>query len=375
MKNIEKNIRQYWWVTFILLTTCVDKIYFDAPPANSLLIVEGTISDATGPYVVKVSEGFNLDIADSTVHRPVSGVNITLFDDEGNSESLHEIATGEYATSGIIQGKVGHSYHVELKTQDGRVFESEPDKIMPVGKIDTINYEFEYRVGEVDFGKHEADVFNIYLDSKAGVDSDTYVRWRYTGIYKVATRPELHVTFLQVSTYMTPLPCSGYIVVPALGGGKLEKVAECTCCICWARLYEDKPQLSDVQLVTNNQFKHVKVGEVPVNGNTFYDKFQVVVEQMSLTRKAYDFFKLIRVQKDGASNLFQPPSGELKGNIKATNSNSPVVGLFWATSISTKAIYIQPGALPYAPPPINFSFDACYDYFPNASTIQPKFWE
>src|SRR5258708_13442047 len=57
----------------------------------------------------------------------------------------------------------------------------------------------------------------------------------------------------------------------------------------------------------------------------------------SLSKKSFEFFRLIRAQKEGASSLFQPPFGEIKGNVSPVNSTAPVVGLFWATSVDRKS--------------------------------------
>jgi hypothetical protein len=302
---------------------------------------------------------------------------IRLYDDSGNSEDFTEQSPGVYTTGGIIQGQVGHSYHIRVETSDGRIFESIPDRINPVGEVDTIRYEFEARTEELSFGVADADVFNIYVDSEAGTGNseENYVRWKFKGTYKVFSNPELHLAFLQVSTYLDPRPCSGYIVVPALGGGKLEKVGDCTCCICWVNQFEETPQLSDTQLISGGSFNDVKIAEVPINSSTFYEKYLVEVEQMSLSRTSFDFFRLIRGQKENASSLFQPPSGEIRGNIRAVNSDEHVIGIFWATAVRYKSLYIDRSAVPYTLPPIVFVPDACTSYYRNSTTTKPDVWQ
>lgn len=369
----QPKLKLKWLTVFIFLSACVDKIDFKIPSASSLLVVEGMISDNPGPYTVYVSKSIGLN-ADSSFHDPVSKASIKLFDDQGNVEDFTETKPGEYVTGGTIQGQVGHSYHITLQTQDGNTYKSEPDKINPVGEIEQIKFEYEARTIHRIYGDEDANVFNIYVDANAGTGDENYTRWRYTGTFKVATNPEQHYIQADGPPYRDPLPCSGYILLPALGGGKLEQVGPCTCCTCWVNQYESEPHLSDNQLVSNNEFKNVKVGEVPINSTSFSYKYMVAVDQMSLSKQAFDFFKLIRIQKDGASSLFQPPSGEIKGNITAANSNASVVGLFWATSIKTKYIFILRSDVPYLLTPPDPDTGACTGY-KNSSTTQPKFWE
>jgi len=100
----------------------------------------------------------------------------------------------------------------------------------------------------------------------------------------------------------------------------------------------------------------------------------VTVDQMSLSKASFDFFKLIRIQKEGASSLFQPPSGQLKGNVTGVNTTEPVVGIFWATSIHSKHIFIERSDVPYLVTPPDPDIGACTGY-KNSSTTQPTFWE
>jgi hypothetical protein len=361
---------------FLMMFSCVEKISFDIPSAASQIVVEGMISDMPGPYIVKISRAMEVD-ADSAQAIPVENASITLYDDQGSSENLSETSPGEYATSGTMQGQVGHSYHIKIQTDDGKVFESQPDRLNPVGAIDTIRYEFEARTKEERFGPVNADVFKIYMDAHAGEGSDSYVRWKFQGTYQVFSNPELHQIWSEGFLLKLPYPCSGYIVAPSgpFGGGTLQKVAECTCCTCWANHYEAEPLIYDGQFVSENQYKNVKIAEVPISVATFYNKYRVNIEQMSLSRNAFDFFRLVRAQKESSSSLFQPPSGQLIGNIIATNSNDPVVGLFWATAIKSKTIYIPRSKVPYLLPPIFFVTDPCTYYYPNSTATKPEFWK
>jgi Domain of unknown function (DUF4249) len=377
--NVKKSLWKMkikWFVAFVLVSACVDPITFNVPTAQLLTVVEGMISDSPGPYTVTLSQGISLD-SDSTYRPPVQHAKITLFDDEGNTEAFTELNPGEYVTSGAIQGKVGHAYHIRIEMADGKIFESEPDKINPVGAVENIRYEYEARTIKQTYGDIDANVFNIYVDAEAGDAVEKYVRWRFTGTYKVVTYPELHYTWNPPYTpYKDPFPCSGYILVggPIGSGGLLQKVGECECCTCWVNDLEPLPQLSDTQLISGTQFNNIKVGEVPINTVTFYDKYMVDVEQMSLSKHSFDFFKLIRKQKETASSLFQPPAGEIRGNINAVNNNESVVGIFWASSIMKKTIFIQRSDVPYNLPPTDSIYYACTAY-PNSSNVKPKDWQ
>lgn len=370
------NSKYTWIIVFSLIGACVERIEFDVPDALGILVIEGFITDENTPYSVKITRGFPLG-SDSIIQSTVSGATVTLFDDMGHEEILTEKEPGLYTSNGVINGEVNHTYFIRIRTADGLLFESDPEQINPVGAIKNITYEFEPRTKVETFGEVDVPVFNIFVDADAGNATEQYIRWRYTGTYEVLNYPELHYTWNPPYTpYKNPWPCSGYILVggPEGSGGILQQVGECTCCNCWVTLPEELPQLSDTQLISGNEFRHIKVGEVPINNQTFFTKFKVSVEQLSLTRTAFDFFKLIREQKENAASIFQPPSGEIRGNIRGLNNSNPVVGLFWAAAVNRQVIYLFPDDVPINLTPADFSTYPCYEQYNNATNQKPEGW-
>jgi len=360
----------------LYMNSCVDSISFKVPDGTQQLVVEGVITDQPGPYQLKISSGFSVN-ADSVLSSPVSGINAILFDDEGRKETFTEVSPGLYETQGQIKGKIGHRYFIRLETPSGAVYESTPTRLNPAGSISAIRYEFENRSSLQTFGEVAKDVFNVFVDAEAPGNENVYMRWRFTGTYKVVTFPSLHSTWNPPYTpYKNPFPCSGYIVVggPDFSGGLLQRVGDCECCECWITQYETTPTLSDEQLTSGKIFRNLKVGEVPINNFTFFDKYMVAVEQFSLDTVSFEFFKILRDQKRGASSLFQPPPGRLKGNIKALNNSNEVVGLFWASAVSRRYIFLSRTDVPYGITRIDTLTYPCYQQFKNSTNVKPSEW-
>lgn len=364
------------YIILFLLLGCIEPIEFEIPPAESLLIIEGMINDEDGPYTVQISRAVPLSV-DTLEVPPVSGASVRLHDDLGNVEDFDETEPGIYQTRGAMKGVVGRSYHITVSV-DGKSYESTPEEIKPVGQISEIRYEFEEERIEDLFGEKNKDHFNIYVDAEQGVETGGYVRWRMTGTYKVETTPQLRETLHHPGAVplKAPRPCSGYTtaVHPSGRGTIIVKVGECTCCECYVDMKESVPQVSDNLLVSEGSYNNVKIGRVPVNSATFMEKYMVRVEQMSLSRTAFDFFKLINIQKEQASNIFQPSSGELLGNIKALNSQDRVLGLFWATSITEKVTFIERDDVPYPVPDFPGANESCLLEFDYSTTEPPEEW-
>lgn len=365
------------FLQFLALSACVEPIDFDVPEPKEQLIIQGTINDQPGPYKVSIGQGVSIR-PDSVFNPPVQGAQVRLYDDEGNVEDFEEVAPGEYVTRGAMQGIVGRSYHIKVTLANGNTYESTPDLLKPVGEIQDIYWEYENEIDEEVFGDIPRDFFNIYVDSEAGQLEENFIRWRMKGTYRIVTNPELYEVDRPWfdNPIPRPRPCSGFEVAPAPGGQGTIVVQKrpCECCECWVNIFEKNPVVSDDRLVANGQFKNVKVGEVPINSINFYDRYLVSVEQMSLTRTAYDFFRLIEVQRTSASSIFQPPSGEIVGNVVADDENDRVIGLFYASSIDRRYEFIQREDVPFLLTPTITFPESCLLQFENSTTEKPVEW-
>src|SRR4051812_22605403 len=92
----------------IFLDGCIDPFYVPTVENEMVIVVEGMITDQPGPYNVDLSYSNNINEALSFVNK-VRQASVVLFDDQGNSEVLREVAPGNYQTSANgIKGIVGN---------------------------------------------------------------------------------------------------------------------------------------------------------------------------------------------------------------------------------------------------------------------------
>jgi hypothetical protein len=168
-----------------------------------------------------------------------------------------------------------------------------------------------------------------------------------------------------------PPTCSGY-------SKSLEQVGSCLCCTCWVDFFENAPVVSSNSVIIEGNYKNIEVGIVPVDYWTFFEKVQVEVRQMSLSRAAFNFWKTVGEQKNGSTSLFQPAIGKSTSNISHKNGSDEVQGLFYATSSTKRIIFISPsdiplgrGIIPLPPPPIP---ESCLAAFQFSTTEKPITW-
>ena len=128
----------------ILISSCIDRIDITIPKSTtSQLVVEGVITDEPGPYTVKLSLASPAD-GFLKFTKPVTATQVTLFDNAGNAEVMNEIETGTFQTKpNGMRGVIGREYFIRVETRDGKTYESLPDRMNPVGSVDSLYYEFE----------------------------------------------------------------------------------------------------------------------------------------------------------------------------------------------------------------------------------------
>lgn len=368
------------FLAILIGNACVDRLDFNPEGQDQgIVIVDGYISDEQGPYTIKLFQSSDVEGVLNS-YKPILAKQVMISDNEGAEEVLTYKGDGIYETaSNGIQGKVGNKYHILIELFDGTIFESIPEEILPTGTIDNIYYQFESNQpinGPPQYG------FRVFMDATSS-PSGGYARFRYTGVFSLQTYPELNRFFCNCCRAPgppAPLPCSGFI----LGANGLQYVGECTCCISYISEREKKPHLNDNPILTNGTFKKVEMGYVDFNEYSFSrNRYMLKVEQMSLTRSAYEYWKIFRDQKEGSTSLFQPAFGRATTNMRSTNSNIPIGGFFYATSIHKKVAFINgredaPIKVPQyriQPPQENCGlWSTGEQIFLNSSVVKPPEW-
>jgi hypothetical protein len=353
----------------VFADSCVERADFTASNSDSQLVIEGLITDEPGPYTVKLSRSRKpLDFSGTL---PVSAIRVTILDDAGTSEVLTEVLPGTYQTAANgMRGLVGRSYTLKVETRDGKIYESIPDKLLNSGSIDKLYTNFVTQ--KQDNGSLNYS-FDVYLDATAA-SANTYYRWKFNAYYRVLTYPELRTVQAGEGSVPAPRPCSGYTYT----GGQLVQVGPCTCCTCWPKLVDTSPLISVSQVPANGKYTGIKVGNIPFDYWTFFDKTMIEIKQLNISLAASNFWKTVEDQKEGGTSLFQPAIGQSSSNIVHKNGNDKVLGLFYAGGVSVSRIFIDKSNVPQnvptpsMPPSIN---ESCILAFTNSSNEPPVGWK
>lgn len=363
MKNLALG-----FIFFLIVGSCIDPIKLDVNSQEGAIVVDGGVTNLDGPYTVNLFR--SVGVYSNLEDRPaVTGAFVYIIDEDGVKHRLKDDEPGIFVSEPDFRAEYGKTYYLRIEAFDGKIYESKPDLLRPIDDIDSVYFEFEDKVDKPNSVENNAG-FNVYLDATIESDVD-YVRWNWNGIYEVLTFPEKRmINAGPAGRVPDPRPCSGYQII----GGALRQTSPCICCSCWVSEYSRSPEVGDVDFY-GGKVSRYKIAYIPATKNLFLSKYYIQVQQSSISKEVYDYWKLVKIQKEGGSSLFQPTSAKIKGNLKCINDpTAEIFGLFSVSSIKTKSITISKSDIPYALPRIDSLADDCRFLFKNSSNVKPGFW-
>ena len=162
MNNIISSRKILTYISLLMISllsiSCEKVISVDLNSAAPQLVIEASISDQPGPYLVKLSQTVNFD--QTNTFPSVSGAKIIISDNFGNSDSLKEAFSGTYKTS-AIQGIPGRTYTITINA-NGKEYIAVSTMPPPVN-IDSLNVESQT------FGPQNIKFVDVHFRDSANI--------------------------------------------------------------------------------------------------------------------------------------------------------------------------------------------------------------
>lgn len=261
-------------ILLLLISGCEQVVNVDLPIGYKKLVVEGWITDQQGHYFVKLTQtrDYSFSYNDTLIYEKKATVFIN--DDLGNEWHLSEIADGFYMTDGDVKGEIGRSYSLNIKTTDGREYKSKPEIIRKVPSIDSI-YTM---IDETELSENGTPVTNIVIDFQDPQQEE-----------------------------------NNYL---------------------WLNYYNGR-QGNGFSYFSDKYFNGQQINGFSVDGIYGPVNYKFKVQQLSISKEAYQFWSLLDIQTDDIGTQYDPPPTPIIGNIY--NVNDPedyALGYFGAYGVS-----------------------------------------
>lgn len=302
----------------ILFSKCIEPFDLSINKYENLLVIDGLISDATGPYTVKISES---SATDNININNVSYATVIISDDKGNSETLSETENGVYTTSeNGIQGIINNSYKIYVKTRDGNEYESEFQKLLPGFSIDSLYGNVDFQTTDNSNLIHEG--YQFFIETYNITNEPQYILWEPIETYQYNAEYYIEYWYHDGIVESYPRPDSFYT--------------------CWKT-----ERIQDVFVLkseNNNDYIQFPLNFTSAdNSKRLGIKYSLLVKQYNIGYDAYRYWHSVREILDQGQSLYNIQPFQIPGNIKNINdSEETVLGYFTVAGVSEKRIFKDP---------------------------------
>lgn len=291
---------------------------FDPPRGNfdDLLVVEGLITDAAGPQMIRLTRSFPLD---TTQYLPEEGATVKILDDLGNEYQLQDAGNGEYYTPWPgFQGQTGQTYQLLITTSGGALIQSDPVIMKKTPGIDSVSWEVVSTLN--DEGEQIPGV-QIYVSTHDPENQTWNYRWNWEETWEF-TAP-YHSFYQWAPNGMVEVrPENIYTCWSTATSGEI--------------LIESSSKLAD-DIIFRYPLHYVS----SLASNRLSKKYSILVKQYALSDAAWFFWQQMEKMNQNMGTLFAPQPTAVTGNLYSVSApGTPVLGYFDASGVKEQRIFI-----------------------------------
>lgn len=365
------------FTVLLALTGCITEFYPKTDETQSLLVVQGLITDQPVVNVIRLSRSHSLELKETSL--PLEGCRVIIDDDQNNHYELKETGAGLYVTDpSVFRGVPGRKYTLRIYEMESgdiiRSYESAVMEMKPVPPIDTLWYEkVVISVNELYGSPNEG--CRVYLST---IDPDglcRYFRWDFT------------------ETWEFRLPYD-------VDNNR-----------CWITNKSTSINVRNTSILTDNLIMKQPVSFITNESDRLIFKYSMLVNQYSLTEDEFSYWEKLQNVSEEIGSLYDIIPASVFSNVRCLeNPDEKVLGYFSVSALTSKRIFInedfkgQPyyydgcieKTVPREPPPQGFnvtlwevtydrysqgsfmtvtSKKGCVDCTVRGSTIKPDFWD
>ena len=386
MKTINRNI--FVLLPVLLMWSCIER-YFPSTELNfqSKLVIDGTIIFGKNEQEIVIS---NSSPTGDPKLSFVSGCKVSVEDSKGNSFPFYELqSTGHYLCKIDVGSLIlGGTYRLHVRTFNGIEYVSSFEELLACPEVGNVYYEMETK--KTQDPKNTENGLQFYIDFNGNSNFGHFYRWQLTETYEYHSRWPLDKWLDKDGNH--DLAESDYSNFICYKTTLLSKIFV----------------LSTIGFSQNNYSKY-KLHYVKDQTQQLEYKYSLLVNQYSLTEKAYNYWENLRKNNQETVDMFGRQPANVKGNIHNVNDTTdialgyfgvsslqskrimviPIDGLSFDRALTCRAVVIDPGHLP-AERPLYFVTDFDENFVPylgigapacifctmeGGTTVKPTYWD
>ncbi len=277
---------------------------------ENILVIDGLITDQEGPQLVKLTRSYAFD---ESIPQAEEGAVVLILDQQESIHTLTEEQPGIYQSEPSLIGETGNSYKLVVSTADGETYESEWVLLRDVPEIDSISYALEERpTSDPDYSVYG---MQVRVNTHDETNQTRYYRWEWQETWE----------------FITPIKSSFYLDEER----------------CWRSARSSLISIGTTEHLSQDLIKEYPLFFISTENNKLRIRYSALVSQYSLSQEAYSYWKNLQDITQNTGTLFDPTPAMVTGNMFNTDdSEKPVLGIFQASALTQKRIFIDRDELP-----------------------------
>lgn len=298
-------------IVVFFMKSCVEPYEIETQTFKNMLVVEAAITNEFDFQEIKLSRTVPLE---EQVIVWETNADVKIVDDAQNSYIFKEATPGHYVSISKFAAQPNREYHLEIETNSGKSYVSEPTMLIQGAQIDGLK-AIRTKNPQGDDG------VALVLDSNG---NSSYYRYEYEESYKIVSR-------YQVSQDLVYEDSS-----PALAPKTKEEY------ICYGTDASNNIILSSTNSLTENKLSNFLVRFIETGNPKISHRYSILVKQYAIGSEAYTFYQTIKDLSVSESLFSQSQPGFIDGNIYAVNNpEEMVIGFFSISDVATKRIFFN----------------------------------
>jgi hypothetical protein len=286
-----------------------DLILPDTQADASVIVVEGDI--VVGGAAENLFQLTRLRNLSQQTEIPVTNARVDILAGNGNTWPLTEKSPGKYATTASLP--TNQTYALRI-TAGGKTYETPAQTPVITPQIDSVTWS------------QEPTSIRIAVHTRDAANQTRHYRWKHIETWESRAWYETYFDFVNGSIVTRPVGDQIYT--------------------CWKTAPSAAILISNSRSLDKDVISYQPVASLSKPSEKVYVRYSILVQQMGITREAYDFWDILRKNTELTGTLFDPQPANMPTNIRCTNDpKAKVIGYVSVGTITEKRLFILHSAL------------------------------
>jgi len=321
MTRIIRTYYLFWIIIGLLLNSCIEEYIPNLSNKDiNKIVINGGINNNSETQTIYISNSSDVS---KPSYNPVSNCDVKVYDIHDNIFQFYESTNGQYNCN--INANfltVGNAFRIEILMPNGDLIISDFDTLYNCPDIDTAYYALEEILtpdpDNIIQGIQFYIDYNGLNTSTKHIKWDIYETWEYHARYP----RRWYIDFTWIHEIVPPDYSKN---------------------VCWSTEKVIDIFTLSTENLTENKYIKFPLHYVDNTTQKLAYGYSILIKQSALSIEAFNYYKNLKSNIADNGGLYDKQPFYIQGNLtNTTNTDQQVLGFFYASTVKTKRIFINP---------------------------------